>query len=92
MDADSLLLLGRYHAWANDRLLATSAGLTDEELHRPATHDRGSALETIRHLVDVDWSWSEFCVGNDVGQTYVWDQRLTTSTAVDVGKLLDRPS
>jgi uncharacterized damage-inducible protein DinB len=73
VDADSLLVLVRYHAWANDRLLSTAAELTDEELHRPATHDRGSAFETIRHLVDVDWSWREFCVGHDVGETYVWD-------------------
>src|ERR671911_285158 len=77
MDSDSLLVLVRYHGWANDRLLRTAAGLTDEELHRPATHDRGGAFETIRHLVDVDWSWREFCVGNDVGETYVWDHGFT---------------
>ena len=77
MDADSLLLLVRYQAWANDRLLSTASGLTDEELHRHGTHDRGSAFETIRHLVDVDWSWREYCVGNDVGDTYVWDHGTT---------------
>jgi hypothetical protein len=22
--------------------------------------------------VDVDWSWRQFCIGNDIGQTYVW--------------------
>src|SRR5918994_1351323 len=77
MDPDSLLVLVRYHAWANDRLLGTAAGLTDEELHRSATHDRGSAFETIRHLVDVDWSWRELCVGNDVGEAYVWDHGNT---------------
>ena len=68
-----MLLLARYHAWANDRILGPAADLSDDELHRPATHDRGSAFETIRHLVDVDWSWREFCVGHDVGETYVWD-------------------
>ena len=35
--------------------------------------DHGSAFDTLRHLVDVDWSWREFCTGNDVGETYVWD-------------------
>ena len=35
--------------------------------------DLGSAFDVIRHLVDVDWSWREFCVGHDVGDTYVWD-------------------
>ena len=73
MDTDGLLALVRFHAWANDRILTVAAGLSDEELRRGAVLDRGSALDTIRHLVDVDWSWREFCIGNDVGDTYVWD-------------------
>ena len=73
MDGDSLLAFVRFHAWANDRILTTAAGLSDEELRGPALLDHGSAFETLRHLVDVDWSWREVCIGNDVGQTYVWD-------------------
>ena len=73
MDAESLLALVRFHAWANDRVLATAADLSDEGLRRPEVQDRGSAYDTIRHLVDVDWSWREYCIGNDVGDTYVWD-------------------
>jgi uncharacterized damage-inducible protein DinB len=73
MDAEPLLALVRFHAWANDRILATAAGLSEEELGRPDTLDRGSAFDTLRHLVDVNWSWREFCAGNDVGETYVWD-------------------
>ena len=77
MDAESLLALVRFHAWANDRILTTAAGLSDEELRRDAVLDRGSAFDTLRHLVDVDWSWREFCAGNDVGDSYVWDQGYT---------------
>lgn len=73
MDGETLIALIRYHAWANDRILSTAAGLSDDELRRPDTLDRGSAFDTIRHLVDVDWSWREFCSGNDIGDTYVWD-------------------
>jgi uncharacterized damage-inducible protein DinB len=73
MDGDSLLALVRFHAWANDQILTTTAGQSDEELRRPGVLDHGSAFETLRHLVDVDWSWREFCIGNDVGDTYVWD-------------------
>lgn len=73
VDADSLLALVRFHAWANDRILTTAAGLSDEELRRKADLDHGSAFQTLRHLVDVDWSWRQFCQGNDVGKTYVWD-------------------
>jgi uncharacterized damage-inducible protein DinB len=77
VDAESLLALVRFHVWANDRILTTAAGLSDEELRRDAVLDRGSAFDTLRHLVDVDWSWREFCAGNDVGDSYVWDQGFT---------------
>lgn len=73
MDRDSLQVLIRYQAWANDRVLATAADLSDDDLRRADTLDRGSAFDTIRHLVDVDWSWREFCAGHDVGETYAWD-------------------
>ena len=73
MVRDSLLALVRFHAWANDRILTTAADLSDEEFHRTPKLDHGSAFETLRHLVDVDWSWREFCIGNDVGDSYVWD-------------------
>ena len=73
MDGDSLLAFVRYHAWANDRILTTAAELTDGEFRKDGVLDHGSAFQTIRHLVDVDWSWREFCIGHDVGTTYVWD-------------------
>ena len=77
MDADSLLTFVRYQAWANDRLLTTAADLSEEEFRRTGVLDHGSAFDTLRHLADVDWSWREFCAGNDVGQTYVWDHGFT---------------
>ena len=73
IDAETLLAFVRFHAWANDRILATAAELSDEQLRRPERFDHGSAFYTIRHLVDVDWSWRELCIGHDVGETYVWD-------------------
>jgi uncharacterized damage-inducible protein DinB len=73
MDGVSLLAFVRYHAWANDRILTTAADLSDEEFRKDGVLDHGSAFDVIRHLVDVDWSWRQFCLGNDVGDTYVWD-------------------
>jgi uncharacterized damage-inducible protein DinB len=73
VDADTLLAFIRFHAWSNDRILTTADGLSDEEFRRPAVLDHGSAFQTLRHLVDVDWSWREFCIGNDIGDSYVWD-------------------
>jgi len=66
MDRDSLLAFVRFHAWSNDRILRTSAGLTDEEFRRPEVLDHGSAFQTLRHIVDVDWSWREFCIEEDM--------------------------
>jgi len=74
MDSDSLLAFVRYHAWANDRILTTAAELSDDEFRKDGVLDLGSELDTVRHLVDVDWSWREFCTGHDVGKTYAWDQ------------------
>jgi uncharacterized damage-inducible protein DinB len=73
MDRADLEALVRFHAWANRRILETAAALSDEELRGPAPLDHGTAFDTLRHLVDVDWSWREFLTGHDVGQTYVWD-------------------
>src|SRR4051794_6920909 len=50
------------------------AQLTDEELWRANEFDRDSAFETLRHIVDVDWSWRQFCLENDVGTDYLWDK------------------
>jgi uncharacterized damage-inducible protein DinB len=84
MDGNSLLAFVRYHAWANDRILTTAADLSENELRKDGVLDHGSAFQTIRHLVDVDWSWREFCIGNDVGETYVWDHGFTLD---DLGAL-----
>ena len=73
MNSDELLDFVRYHAWANDRILTVAAGLSDEEFRAMGKFDHDSAFQTLRHLVDVDWSWREFCIGNNVGETYVWD-------------------
>jgi uncharacterized damage-inducible protein DinB len=73
MDRRTMSALARYHAWGNDRILTTAAGLSDEEFRRPGAFDHESAFHTIRHLLDADWSWREFLTGHDVGKTYVWD-------------------
>src|SRR5437879_5393790 len=73
MDTSSLIASVRFHAWANDRILTTAADLSDEELRKGGVLDHDSAFQTLRHLVDVDWSWREFCTGNDVGEAYVWN-------------------
>jgi hypothetical protein len=69
VNSDELLAFVRYHAWANDRILTVAAGLSDEALRATGKFDHDSAFQTFRHLVDVDWSWREFCIGNKVGES-----------------------
>jgi uncharacterized damage-inducible protein DinB len=63
----------RFHAWANERILTTARALTEAEFRGQAPLDHGTVFDTLRHIADVDWSWREFCEGNDVGETYVWE-------------------
>jgi uncharacterized damage-inducible protein DinB len=73
MDVRPTRFLIDYHVRANDRVYEMAAELSDGDLRREGSFDHGSAFQTIRHLVDVDYSWRELCIGNDVGNTYVWD-------------------
>jgi uncharacterized damage-inducible protein DinB len=74
VDADSLLVLVRCHTWANDRVLSSAAELSDEELKRPGGFDHESAFQTLRHLLDSDWSWREYLVRRVPAQRTVWDE------------------
>ena len=65
-----LPVLVRYHVNVDERILDQSAKLSDEELRRPGTTDNGSAFETLLHMLIVDWSWRELCIGNDDDDSY----------------------
>lgn len=73
MTRDDILYLIEYHNRANQIIFDAAAQLSAEQLQRADEFDLGTAFNTLRHIVDVDWSWREFCNGNDVGQTYIWD-------------------
>ncbi len=73
MDRKAMLDLVRYHAWANDRILATAAELSDEQLRHPEGFDHESAFQTLRHLLDSDWSWREFLASPAPEARTVWD-------------------
>lgn len=59
---DSLQLIRRLHqhrAWANRKLCAAAATLTDEQLHRPFDIGRGSLWATLIHLYAAEYAWLE---------------------------------
>lgn len=73
MNRDDILYLITYHNRAHAKIFETAAFLTHEQLMRANQFDRDCAFETLRHIVDVDWSWRQICMGNDIGKTYLWD-------------------
>jgi len=70
MDTEALLFLIRYNIRSTERILETTAGLSEDEFRRSASLDYESAYETLLHMLVVDWSWREFCIGNDDDDSY----------------------
>jgi uncharacterized damage-inducible protein DinB len=63
MQPADLATLVSYHNWANGRLLTAAAALTPDQLMADAALSNGSAFETLRHMLDVAWSWRRACNG-----------------------------
>lgn len=57
MTRDDILQLVAYNERMNDRIMASLAQLSPEQLRAPANLDHGSAWQTLLHLVDTEWSW-----------------------------------
>lgn len=95
MNHQDILMLVEYHNRSSAKIRETAALLSKEELMRAGEFDHDSAFQSMRHLVDVDWSWRQFCTGNNVGKTYYWDlvpmtnfAELSAAWEKDAGELL----
>jgi len=70
---DEIIYFIEYHNRANKKIFDTAAQLSNEQLMRTGKFDHDTAFQSLRHMVDVDWSWRQFCMGNDVGKAYLWE-------------------
>ncbi|MEP6973209.1 MAG: DinB family protein [Actinomycetota bacterium] len=70
MDPQALLFLIGYHIRSNERILQTTAKLNEEQFRGSVSLDHESAFKTLLHMLIVDWSWREFCIGNDDDDSY----------------------
>lgn len=61
----------QYHNWANEQLIATAEKIAHEHL-MGGTLSQGTAFETMRHMLDVDWSWRLACI-NVVSTQVLWE-------------------
>ena len=57
MTQSDLLTILQHNYWANKRILACANLVTTEQLMQPANFDHESAFQTLRHILDVEWSW-----------------------------------
>src|SRR6202051_833142 len=65
----TLRMLSRYSAWANDRLFETLAELPGHELAKPHPIVFGSILRTLNHVYVMDLVWRAHLQGTSHGFT-----------------------
>jgi uncharacterized damage-inducible protein DinB len=61
---DYFLQLHAYNDWANQLIIKTAQGLTDEQLHANTTYSHGSFRDTLYHLYGAEWFWRQRIQGN----------------------------
>ena len=72
MDKEHLLALVGYNAWADNRILETAKKASPDQLNEEIGLSHGSILHSLRHTLDVEWSWRLACLGQAADQT-LWE-------------------
>jgi uncharacterized damage-inducible protein DinB len=67
-----MLLQFGYNQWANQRILAQIAKLSEVELKVPAQTTHGSAFELLLHTLDTEWGWRIICQ-DGIKTPYLWE-------------------
>ncbi len=60
MNTFDMITYVQYNNWGNERLVAVAEQIPPDQL-RTGTLSKGDAFETLRHVVDVEWSWRMAC-------------------------------
>jgi uncharacterized damage-inducible protein DinB len=71
--ADIMWLL-TYHNRANAKIFETAAKLSQEQLMQPNAFDLDTAFQSLRHMVDVDWSWRLVAQGSGPIKDFLWER------------------
>ncbi len=58
-----IVTFAQYNKWANNRLLNTAAQVAQDQLMSAPLLSQKSAFQTLRHMVDIEWSWRLACEG-----------------------------
>ena len=57
MNVRDINLIYEYNYWANKRILAASANVTQEQFLAPASFPYGGLRGTLLHILDSEWGW-----------------------------------
>ena len=60
MNIQDIHLIYDYNYWANKRILAVSANVTQEQFDAPASFPYGGLRGTLLHILDAEWGWRMF--------------------------------
>jgi uncharacterized damage-inducible protein DinB len=72
----------QYHNWANNRLLDIAEKIPTDQLMTDSGLSFGSAFQTLRHMLDMEWSWRMAAQGQSA-TTVLWElEPLEDLTAV----------
>lgn len=72
MSAFDYVTFMQYHNWANEQLVATAEKMPLDQLMGGQRLSQGTAFETLRHMLDVDWSWRLAC-NNEPATNVLWE-------------------
>jgi uncharacterized damage-inducible protein DinB len=74
MNKQDIVWLVNYHNRANTKIFDMAAQLSEDELMRANAFDLDTAFQSLRHMVDVDWSWRQFCITHAPIRDFLWDK------------------
>jgi len=57
MNKEDILILYKYNAWANVRILKATAQVTAEQFLAPASFSHGGLRGTLVHILFAEWIW-----------------------------------
>jgi uncharacterized damage-inducible protein DinB len=61
MNPQDIQTLFDYTYWANGRILAASAKVSEAQFTAPASHSWGSLRGTLIHMLDTEYGWRMIC-------------------------------
>jgi uncharacterized damage-inducible protein DinB len=83
MNVSDVRRLYAYDDWANDRILAAVAGLSDEQFTRKIVSSFSSVRNTLSHIAATEWIWLQRWKGTSPSEPPEWAKAPTVAILAD---------